>query len=31
LGLRLERTHLQYGTAFFQRNMYHHFSITYQL
>lgn len=31
LGLRLERTHLQYGTSFFQRNSYHHFSITYQL
>jgi hypothetical protein len=31
LGLRLDRMHLQYGTAFFQRNMYHHFSVTYKL
>ena len=31
LGLRLERTHLQYGTSFFQNNMYHHFTISYQL
>ena len=30
-GLRLERTHMQYGSSFFQRNAYHHFSITYQL
>ena len=31
MGLRMERTHLQYGTSFFQRNTYHHFSITYLL
>jgi hypothetical protein len=31
LGLKLERMHLDYGSSFFQRNMYHHFSVTYLL
>lgn len=31
LGLKLDRMQVDYGTSFFQRNMYHHFSITYQL
>jgi hypothetical protein len=30
-GVKLERTHLQYGAALFQRNAYHHFTIIYQL
>lgn len=31
MGLKMDRSHIQYGTAFFQRNMYHHFSIIYAL
>jgi len=31
VGLRMDRSHIQYGTAFFQQTMYHHFSIIYQL
>lgn len=31
LGLQLTRTKIQYGNAFFQRNLYHHFSIIYSL
>ncbi len=30
IGLRHANMHIQYGTAFFQSNSYHHFSITYQ-
>ena len=30
VGMRFTNMHIQYGTAFFQRNMYHHFSLTYQ-
>lgn len=31
LGLKLPRVTIQYGNAFFQRNLYHHFSIFYSL
>jgi len=31
MGLKLERMNLQYGGSFFQSNLYHHFSLTYQL
>ncbi len=31
IGIKLERINIDYGTSYFQRNMYHHFSITYQL
>ena len=31
LGLKLPRATIQYGNAFFQRNLYHHFSIFYSL
>jgi hypothetical protein len=31
MGLKLERLHFQYGTSFFQSNLYHHFSLNYQL
>ena len=31
IGMRYTNMYIQYGTAFFQRNMYHHFSLTYQL
>lgn len=31
LGLKLPRVKIQYGNAFFQRNLYHHFSIFYSL
>lgn len=31
IGIRMDRSHIQYGTAFFQQTMYHHFSIIYQL
>jgi hypothetical protein len=31
LDLSMGRAKLQYGTAFFQRNMYHHFTIGYSL
>jgi len=29
LGVKLPRTKIQYGNAFFQRNLYHHFSVFY--
>jgi hypothetical protein len=31
LALQLQRLELQYGNAFFQKNMYHHFSLMYNL
>jgi hypothetical protein len=31
LGIQLPRTKIQYGNAFFQRNLYHHFSVFYSL
>ncbi len=31
MGLKLERLNFQYGTSFFQNNLYHHFSMNYQL
>jgi hypothetical protein len=31
LGIKLPRTKIQYGNAFFQRNLYHHFSVFYSL
>ena len=31
LGWQLNRMQLQYSNAFFQRNLYHHFTIAYQL
>jgi hypothetical protein len=31
LGVKLPRTKIQYGNAFFQRNLYHHFSVFYSL
>jgi len=31
LGFKLPRVTIQYGNAFFQRNLYHHFSIFYTL
>jgi hypothetical protein len=31
MGLKLPRVTIQYGNAFFQRNLYHHFSIFYSL
>lgn len=31
MGLKLERINFQYGGSFFQSNLYHHFSLTYQL
>ena len=31
LGFKLPRVTIQYGNAFFQRNLYHHFSIIYSL
>jgi hypothetical protein len=31
LGVKLPRTKIQYGNAFFQRNLYHHFSVSYSL
>jgi hypothetical protein len=31
LGFKLERMSFQYGTAFFQQNSFHHFSINYKL
>jgi len=31
LALQLSRMEIQYGNAFFQKNMYHHFSVMYQL
>ncbi len=31
IGLKFERMNLQYGGSFFQSNLYHHFSLTYQL
>ena len=31
VGLQLERMKVQYGNSFFQSNLYHHFSISYQL
>jgi hypothetical protein len=31
LGFKLPRVTIQYGNAFFQRNLYHHFSIFYSL
>lgn len=30
-GLALNRTKIQYGNAYFQRNLYHHFTISYNL
>jgi hypothetical protein len=29
-GIKLERMNFQYGTSFFQQNMYHHFTVTYK-
>jgi hypothetical protein len=31
VGLQMERMKVQYGNSFFQSNLYHHFSISYQL
>ena len=31
LALQLQRVEVQYGNAFFQKNMYHHFSLMYNL
>ena len=31
LSVKLPRTKIQYGNAFFQRNLYHHFSVFYSL
>ena len=31
LGLSLTRTKIQYGNAYFQRNLYHHFTVLYNL
>ncbi|MCX6332185.1 MAG: type IX secretion system protein PorQ [Bacteroidetes bacterium] len=31
LAIQLPRMEIQYGNAFFQKNMYHHFSVMYQL
>jgi hypothetical protein len=31
LGLKIDKVRLQYGNSFFQTNLYHHFSLTYQL
>ena len=31
LGLKVDRINVQYGTSFFQSNLYHHFSMCYQL
>jgi hypothetical protein len=31
LGLKLPRVTIQYGNAYFQRNLYHHFSVFYSL
>jgi hypothetical protein len=31
LAIQLSRMEIQYGNAFFQKNMYHHFSVMYQL
>jgi hypothetical protein len=31
LALQLQRLEVQYGNAFFQKNMYHHFSLMYNL
>ena len=31
MGVKLPRTKIQYGNAFFQRNLYHHFSVFYSL
>jgi hypothetical protein len=31
MGIQLPRTKIQYGNAFFQRNLYHHFSVFYSL
>jgi hypothetical protein len=31
LALQLQRIEVQYGNAFFQKNMYHHFSLMYNL
>ena len=31
LGLSLSRTKIQYGNAYFQRNLYHHFTVMYSL
>ncbi len=31
LGLSLTRTKIQYGNAYFQRNLYHHFTVLYRL
>lgn len=29
-GIKLERMNFQYGTSFFQQNMYHHLTVTYK-
>jgi hypothetical protein len=31
LGFKLDRLQLQYGNSFFQTNLYHHFSVSYQV
>ena len=31
LGVKLDRLNIDYGSSFFQRNLYHHFSLTYAL
>ena len=31
LGLKMDKLRIQYGNSFFQTNVYHHFSLTYQL